>query len=134
MTRFLLTLEQSNELILKALEEGVGGEVFVRKIPAHSIKDLAEIMQAKGDKRKIIETGIRPGEKIHETLVSEAESRRTVEMGDYLIILPQIPFSAIDKKYGRMKRMSISRFATDTTQKLSKDQLRSILLKYKWIG
>lgn len=135
MTRFVLTLQESTELIFTALEEGVGGEVFVRNIPSHSMQDLVEVMleSAPGAKSKVVQIGPRPGEKTHETLISEAESSRTIEAGKYFIVLPQIMLAAVKKKYAKMKRMKQVRFGSDTTRRLTKQQLRALLAKYQWI-
>jgi len=129
MTRFLITLDESVQLVLKALEEGVGGEVFVRKMPAHTIGDLVDIMlkDVPKRKRKIITIGIRPGEKIHELLVSQAESIRTVDMGSYYIILPQIYIPEVEKKYRNMKRLDEFRYGSDTTKRMSKNELTKVL-------
>lgn len=136
MTRFLLTLEQSVELVLTALEEGVGGEVFTRKMPAHTIGDLAETMleELSDSKGKINIIGKRPGEKMHESLVSEVESARTVEIGDYYVILPQIEIAAIEKKYKSMKTIGEFHFASNTARRMSKDELKKILKKENWIS
>ncbi len=98
MTRFVLTLKQSVELVLTALSEGVGGEVFVRKMPGHTVVNLAEVLLESSGKslKNIINVGIRPGEKIHESLISPSESVRTVEFGDYYVVLPQISIPAVD--------------------------------------
>lgn len=135
MTRFLLTLEESVKLVLKALEEGVGGEVFVRKMPAHTIEDLIEVMLKNVPKEKhaIEIIGIRPGEKIHEVLVSNAEAVRTVEMEDYYVILPQIFIGAVEEKYRAYKRLNEFRYASDTTRRMSKEELRDVLKEEKWL-
>ena len=86
MTRFWITLEQSVEFVIKALEESVGGEVFVPKIPSMKIVDLAKAIEQ--DCRFKI-TGIRPGEKVHETLISEDEARKVKEFNGIYVILPQ---------------------------------------------
>lgn len=135
MTRFLLTLKESVELVLKALEKGIGGEVFIRKMPAHTINDLVQVMS--GDlpisRRKKIIIGSRPGEKIHELLVSKAESSRTVEMDEYYIILPQIPIPAVEKKYKDKKRLSAFSYGSDTTRRMEKSELASVLKTEGWI-
>ncbi|HPB30608.1 MAG TPA: UDP-N-acetylglucosamine 4,6-dehydratase (inverting) [Candidatus Sumerlaeota bacterium] len=77
MTRFWITLEQGVELVLTALEESVGGEIFIPHIPTMSMNDLAKAILPRGKTRII---GIRPGEKIHESLVSEDEGRSTVRI------------------------------------------------------
>ena len=136
MTRFVMTLDQSVELVLEALENGVGGEVFVRKSPAHTVFDLAKVMVKNlGDgKTKIDNIGIRPGEKINETLISSYESPRTVETENYYIVLPQIKIKAVEEKYKKDKRLKEGfRYASDTTRRLSGDELRKILKSEGWL-
>jgi UDP-N-acetylglucosamine 4,6-dehydratase (inverting) len=97
MTRFWITLEQGVELVLKALEESVGGEIFIPKIPSMRIIDLARAMDPHCVLKKI---GIRPGEKIHEALISEDEARKTLEYDGHFIVLPQfMDDSEIRDKY-----------------------------------
>ncbi|MEI6437711.1 MAG: UDP-N-acetylglucosamine 4,6-dehydratase (inverting) [Candidatus Omnitrophota bacterium] len=86
MTRFWITLEQGVELVLKALDEAVGGEIFIPKIPSMRVTDLAKAMEPACTFKHI---GIRPGEKIHESLISEDEARKAVELPRHYIILPQ---------------------------------------------
>jgi len=86
MTRFWITLEEGVNLVIKALEECEGGEVFVPKIPSMRIVDLAKAIEP-NCKFKIV--GIRPGEKIHETLISEDEARKVKKFNGIYIILPQ---------------------------------------------
>ena len=135
MTRFVLTLKESVDLVLTAMSEGVGGEVFVRKMPGHTITDLAEVLleESKRNIKDIVITGIRPGEKIHETLIGPAESVRTVEFGDYYVILPQISIPAVDKKYAGRKRLKEFRYSSDTTNRVNKKELGAILKKEGWI-
>jgi FlaA1/EpsC-like NDP-sugar epimerase len=93
MTRFLLTLDQSVGLVLHAMTHAQGGEIFVRKAPACTVQALAEAMRLKyskqGSRHQIKVTGIRPGEKIHETLVNEYEIRRSVETKDFFCVHPE---------------------------------------------
>ena len=86
MTRFWITLEQGVNLVLKALKEAEGGEVFVPKIPSMKITDVASAIDPN---LKFRITGIRPGEKIHETLISEDEARATRLFDKIYVILPQ---------------------------------------------
>jgi UDP-N-acetylglucosamine 4,6-dehydratase len=85
MTRFWLTLEQGVKFVIRCLEQMHGGEIFVPKIPSMRLLDLAETV-APGCKVEYI--GIRPGEKLHEVLVSEDESRQTLETEDMYVIQP----------------------------------------------
>lgn len=135
MTRFLISLDESVELVLMALEKGVGGEVFVRKIPSHTIGELAEVMLEsipKKNRKKII-TGVRPGEKIHEVLISMVEAMRTIEIDNYYIILPQILTSSVEKRYKGARRLQAFRYASDTANRLTKAQLAKILQDTGWI-
>lgn len=86
MTRFWITLDQGVELVLKALDSAVGGENFIPMIPSMKVTDLARAMKPDCVLKPI---GIRPGEKIHETLVSEDEARKTKILEDCYVILPQ---------------------------------------------
>jgi FlaA1/EpsC-like NDP-sugar epimerase len=134
MTRFILTLDNAIDLVFKSVEYSAGGEIFVLKIPAHTVRELAEVMiENSGKKLKAIETGIRPGEKIHETLVSPTESIRTVEKDDLYIILPQVEIKEIENKYKKYSNKNLFRFASDTAERLSKAQIRTMLKKEKWI-
>jgi FlaA1/EpsC-like NDP-sugar epimerase len=87
MTRFMITLEQGVELVWTAFEDMVGGEIYVKKIPSMKISDVASacLPQAKHD---II--GIRPGEKLHEQMISPDDAPHTYSYGDYFKILPAI--------------------------------------------
>lgn len=85
MTRFWITLDQSVELVLKALELGRGGEVFIARVPSCRITDLAEAIYPGAE---LVETGIRPGEKLHEDLLTEDETRSTFEYPDHYVVYP----------------------------------------------
>jgi UDP-N-acetylglucosamine 4,6-dehydratase len=85
MTRFWLTLEQGVRFVIHCIEKMRGGEVFVPKIPSMRIIDLAKAIAPESSMEFV---GIRPGEKVHEVLISEDESRSTVEMEDMYIVQP----------------------------------------------
>jgi UDP-N-acetylglucosamine 4,6-dehydratase len=86
MTRFWITLEQAVELVLKRFETMQGGEIFIPKIPSMKITDLAYAIAPECE-HKII--GIRPGEKLHETMVPEDDARNTLEYDDHFMIRPE---------------------------------------------
>jgi len=86
MTRFWITLEQGVGFVLKCLNEMRGGEIFVPKIPSMRIMDLAKAIC---EHCKINITGIRPGEKLSEVLISADESRHTLDVGRFFVILPE---------------------------------------------
>ncbi len=85
MTRFNLTLEEGVEIVLWSLKNSLGGEIIVPKLNSFKVVDLAKAINNKKI-NKIV--GIRPGEKIHEELITEADSVNTIDIGDYYIILP----------------------------------------------
>ena len=90
MTRFWISLTQGVELVLKALAEANGGETFISKIPSFKITDLAEAMLPGC---KIRETGIRPGEKLHEIMVTTEDSATTYEYDKHFIVYPQMTWN-----------------------------------------
>jgi len=90
MTRFLLSLEQAADTIFAALQEANRGETYIPRVPSARVVDITEVLI--GDRLiKTIINGIRPGEKVHEILVSEEEGHRTVKRGSYYVILPVLP-------------------------------------------
>jgi FlaA1/EpsC-like NDP-sugar epimerase len=90
MTRFLLSLDRAVDTVFEAVKTDGRGETFVPKVASAKISDVALALM--GDKKlPFVYTGIRPGEKVHEIMVSEEECFRTVERGDYYVILPVLP-------------------------------------------
>jgi UDP-N-acetylglucosamine 4,6-dehydratase (inverting) len=88
MTRFNISLEEGVELVLHAIANAWGGEIFVPKIPSYRITDVAEAI-APNCKQEVV--GIRPGEKVHEEMITASDSFYTVDLGKYYAILPQSP-------------------------------------------
>jgi UDP-N-acetylglucosamine 4,6-dehydratase (inverting) len=86
MTRFNISLEDGVDLVLYALANARGGEIFVPKIPSYRITELAEAISPSAKKEVV---GIRPGEKIHEEMITEEDSLSTCDLGKYYAILPQ---------------------------------------------
>lgn len=87
MTRFWITLEQGISMVLRAFELAGGGEILVPKIPSMKIMDLAEAI-APGVPVEFV--GIRPGEKVHESMITSEDSRNTIDIGEYYVIKPEI--------------------------------------------
>ena len=85
MTRFNISLEEGVQMVLWSLEHALGGELFVPKIPSYRITDVAEAI-GPGCEKPVV--GIRPGEKIHEEMITASDSFSTVDLGDYYAILP----------------------------------------------
>lgn len=88
MTRFNISLQEGADLVIHAMEHAWGGEIFVPKIPSYKITEVAK---AVGPECKIDVIGIRPGEKIHEEMITESDSFTTYDLGKYYAILPQVP-------------------------------------------
>lgn len=103
MTRFWLKLEQAVEMVLEAIEHMQGGELYVKKIPSMRMPDLAKAI---APNLKTFEVGIRPGEKIHEQMITKADAPNTIEFNDFYIILPQIDMENINYLYPEAKKVS----------------------------
>lgn len=135
MTRFMITLEQGVELVWNAFEDMVGGEIYVKKIPSIKITDIAKAIDPNSN-FKII--GIRPGEKLHEQMISSEDSYYTYEYSGYFKILPQINDWNKNKK--RIKKgIKVSNGFTYSSEKNTKWMSKIDLQKWltnnkKYIG
>jgi UDP-N-acetylglucosamine 4,6-dehydratase len=124
MTRFWLTLDQAVRLVLRSLVEMRGGEIFVPKIPSMRIVDLAAAIAPECE---LNVTGIRPGEKIHEVLLSEDEARHTIETPDLYVIQPEQPFWTHEHTVGKGPPDGF-RYASDTNAEwVTVEQMRALL-------
>src|SRR5260221_12412461 len=90
MPRFLLSLDRAVDTVFAALSEGKRGETYIPRVPAARVIDLAEVL-INGREIPITVTGIRPGEKVHEIMISEEECYRTTERGAYYVISSMLP-------------------------------------------
>lgn len=125
MTRFWLTLEQGVRFVIHCLEIMKGGEIFVPKIPSMRLTELADAL-APGCRREII--GLRPGEKVHEVLISSDEARHAVEYEGMYVIYPGNPWSVQCNLNGGKPLSCDFTYGSDTnTEWLTKEQFRSIL-------
>ncbi len=124
MTRFWMTLRQGVEFVLHCLDIMHGGEVFVPKIPSMRIMDLVAAI-APGCEVSL--TGIRPGEKVHEVLVSEDEAHNTVELDDLYVIKPVHPWYGVDLWANASPLPDGFRFSSDTNERwLQVNDLRNL--------
>ena len=96
MTRFNISLQDGVKLVIYALENHLGGEIFVPKIPSYKILDLAAAI---APKVKIEIVGIRPGEKLHEEMITDADSLHTIDLGRYYAILPSVSDNYTEQEY-----------------------------------
>lgn len=94
MTRFNISLQGGVDMVMHALEHAWGGELFVPKIPSYKITDVAEAIGPNCDQPVV---GIRPGEKIHEEMITASDSYNTWDLGKYYVILPQNPRFSIEE-------------------------------------
>lgn len=124
MTRFLLTLENAIKLVFYALENGKGREVFVKKSPAARIMDLAKAIGKHYGVDTTL-TKIRPGEKIHETLVQEEEMLRAKEEDDYFVIYPYEEYANTTPK--------ITEYTSNNTEKLDYIGIEELLKSEGWL-
>lgn len=125
MTRFWITLDQCFELVSYAIKNMMGGETFVPKIPSMKISDL---FKALAPDKQIKIVGIRPGEKMHEALISEEEASRSHDLGDYYVILPHTLSEGHISKYKSKKPLGDKfLYASDLNKKwLTTKDIRKI--------
>jgi len=90
MTRFNISLQSGVDLVMFALKNHLGGEIFVPKIPSYRILDVAKAVCPKCEIREI---GIRPGEKLHEEMITDTDSLNTIDLGNYYAILPSVSYN-----------------------------------------
>ncbi|MBS4048004.1 MAG: UDP-N-acetylglucosamine 4,6-dehydratase (inverting) [Alphaproteobacteria bacterium] len=127
MTRFWITLEQGVAFVLSSLEMMKGGEIYVPKIPSMKIVELAKTI---APKMPHVVVGIRPGEKLHEIMITADDARSTVELGDRYIIEPALPFweTTRDRAPGaKLVEADFSYASDNNTEWLSNDDLAGIL-------
>lgn len=128
MTRFWLSLDHAVDTVLYALEHMQGGEIFIPKVPAVNILDLVKLI-APGCEIKTI--GIRPGEKLHEMLITEDEGTRTFDTGDYYAILPTFDFRNPPRRENYKKLPDNFRYSSDDSpHQLSGDDLQTLINQY----
>ena len=130
MTRFFLRVEDAIRLVLRAERDAVGGEITVVKMPACKIIDLAKVIISElGDhKTKIKSIGIRPGEKLHELLVTRYEKDRLIQKGDWFVILPMISIPKIRRHYeGIDLTKMIDEYSSANAEQLTPVGIRKML-------
>jgi len=132
MTRFMMPLAHSIDLVLYALSNGKDGEIYVRKSPAATIGDLAQaLVEIFNYEKGVEEIGTRPGEKMHESLISNEETFRVEDCGDYYKINPEAPGMDYRQYYFRGQKnntLSHEGYTSANTRKLTKEELKELLL------
>ena len=137
MTRFIMSLDEAVDLVLFAFEHGVSGDILVQKAPACTIKTLAEAVCELfgGDKEKIKVIGIRHGEKMYETLLTNEECSNAIDMGEFYRVPCDKRGLNYDKyfKEGDVERNKLTEFNSHNTQLLDKEQVKQKLLALEYI-
>ena len=126
MTRFLLSLEQAVDTVFAALKDAKPGETFIPRVPSARVTDIVEALIGERP-MKIEVTGIRPGEKVHEILVSEEEAHRTVERGAYYAILPMLP----ELRDSEEIKKPLENEYSSADDLMSKEELTRLLVQHK---
>jgi UDP-N-acetylglucosamine 4,6-dehydratase len=127
MTRFWITLEQAAQFVVKCVGSMKGNEIFVPKIPSMRVVDLASAIVPECRHEMV---GVRPGEKLHEVLLTEEEARRTLEFGDHYVILPRLQMTDSDDEHLNAGQPvgEDFRYSSDTnTEWLTRETLQQII-------
>lgn len=128
MTRFNITLEEGVDMVLHAIENSMGGELYVPKIPSYRITEIAK---AVAPECRLEFVGIRPGEKIHEEMITETDSYNTFDCGRYYVILPTIPVFKLEdwsKTFNAKKVIEGFKYNSGTNDSwLTVDEIRQLV-------
>lgn len=131
MTRFNISLEDGVKMVLHALEHAWGGELFIPKIPSYRVVDLAEAIGPECEHPVI---GIRPGEKIHEEMITSSDSFTTYDLGKYYVILPQVPHWNLDAYIEKFKAQPVEQGFSYSSGKneefLTVDAIRQLIQEH----
>lgn len=123
MTRFLLSLNDSIDLVMYALEHGNAGDIFVKKAPACTMLDLAKAIS-----ENITYIGIRHGEKMHESLISQEEMLRTTDLGEYYKVNPDARDMNYDQYFVKGRKQPIVKaYTSENTERLNVKQVKELL-------
>src|SRR3569833_624695 len=131
MTRFNISLQGGVDMVMHALEVAWGGEIFVPKIPSYRVTDVAEAI---GPECRQEVVGIRPGEKVHEEMITASDSHTTYDLGKYYVILPQVPKWSLDDYivhfHGKRVPYGFKYNSEENTELLSVDDIRELIDKH----
>ncbi|MGE5340283.1 MAG: UDP-N-acetylglucosamine 4,6-dehydratase (inverting) [Candidatus Omnitrophota bacterium] len=129
MTRFWISLDEGVDLVFRAIEHAKGTETYVAKIPSFKIVDLAKAMAPNAE---LIRMGMRPGEKLHELMITKEDARKAYDYGSYYIIYPQVDWWSVDRHYtpgGELLDENFEYASQSNSEWLNVDQLQSLLKK-----
>ena len=130
MTRFNMSLSDSVKFVTWSLLNNIGGEIFIPKLSSYKIISLAKAIDPS---KKLKTVGIRPGEKIHETLISESELKNTYDLGKYFAIFNNPPLKIIRKiKKNKIRKVKIDQYSSGTNSKFLTDtELKKIISNFE---
>ena len=126
MTRFLLSLEQAVDTVFAAMRGALPGETYIPRVPSARVTDIAEAL-IDGRGVETVVTGIRPGEKLHEILVSDEEAHRTVDRGEYYAIQPMLP----ELLPAQSEPTPLCREYSSADEVMSPDEVRELLRRHR---
>lgn len=130
MTRFNISLDEGVDMVFHAIEQAWGGEIFIPKIPSYLITDVAEAISPDSKQKEI---GIRPGEKLHEEMITSSDSFFTYDLGDYYVILPSQPVFDLERFIKENNAVKVpqgfSYNSKDNKHFLSVEELRNLMNK-----
>ena len=128
MTRFNITLSEGVDIVLHALENAWGGELFVPKIPSYKITDVADAI-GPNCKKEVV--GIRPGEKIHEEMITASDSYNSYDIGKYYVILPTVPSFSLNEYIKEHKATKLEKGFSYTSDKndywINTEEIRNLI-------
>jgi UDP-N-acetylglucosamine 4,6-dehydratase len=131
MTRFNISLQGGVDMVMHALEHALGGELFVPKIPSYRIMDVAEAIGPECEKPII---GIRPGEKVHEEMITSSDSYNTYDFGKYYVIVPTVPARPLrdflEQNHYQKVKEGFSYTSGENTEWETVESLRSLILEH----
>jgi len=138
MTRFSISMDEALDFILKATELGKGSEIFIPKLKSYRIKDVKDALTELIGDYGVDVVGIRPGEKLHETLINKEEMRYAWEFRDlYMLTSPLYPMfhpNVINQTYDGIKEIeNMESYSSDNVEKISKDELKGTFQKLNLI-
>ncbi len=137
MSRFVITMQQAADLVLEAAEQAKGGEVFILKMDALNVKDLADVMVSElgnGKRIDIRTEGAKPGEKMYEELFTEEEATRALEASHMFVILPQLTeLFGVKTNYANLKPAKVQPYTSRDAKLLSKEEIKNLLNKEELI-
>jgi UDP-N-acetylglucosamine 4,6-dehydratase len=138
MTRFFNNLTTVVGSLVDCCEKFIGGETYITKMPAMRISDLAEVMiQELGEEgAQLIEIGKRPGEKLHELLVSQEEAERTFDAGQFLLLMPQIQIRSGPQAIptSSLPHAAFVQYSSDGVTPCTKNEIREMLAREGWLS